>query len=49
MSEKEEGKVENNYLDSISQLSPPARELLENYAHIPEDEILTHVHQLVGL
>jgi hypothetical protein len=39
--------VENNWADPITRLSPDAEELLDNYAHIPKEEMLPHVHAMV--
>jgi hypothetical protein len=39
--------MENHYMDPITKLSPDADELLDKYAHIPEEERLGHVHAMV--
>jgi hypothetical protein len=42
-----EPERENHFIDPITKLSPEADELLDKYAHIPEEERLTHVHAIV--
>lgn len=44
---KESEVPANNYLDSITTLTPGARELLVDYAGLKEEELLPHVHQMV--
>jgi hypothetical protein len=39
---------ENNYADQITKLSPEAHGLLTKYSHIPEEDILPHVHAIVS-
>jgi hypothetical protein len=42
-----EPTVEKNWADPITALSPDAEELLDKYAHIPKEEMLSHVHAMV--
>jgi len=44
--EKEFEVPANNYTESITTLSPGARELLVDYAGLKEEELLPHVHQM---
>ena len=37
----------HNYSEPIKELRPEAKELLHEYAKVPEEEVLEHVHRMV--
>lgn len=44
----EAGKPHHNYGEPIQELKAEAKELLFDYAKIPEDEALAHVHRMAS-
>jgi hypothetical protein len=47
--ESSSNNAHNNYSEPVKELRPEAKELLLEYAKVPEEDMLEHVHRMVKL